>query len=59
MAGIALAGVRYDRWIRFRLPLMGILVPLDKTGNSVKGQLVAGFLSRRLGMDLFVSAPED
>jgi glutaminase len=38
---------------------MGILVPLDKTGNSVKGQLVAGFLSRRLGMYLFVSAPED
>jgi hypothetical protein len=59
MAGIALAGVRYDRWIRFRLPLMGILVPLDKTGNSVKRQLVAGFLSRRLGMYLFVSAPED
>jgi len=25
MAGIALAGVRYDRWIRFMLPLMGIL----------------------------------
>ena len=25
MAGIALAGVRYDRWIRFMLPLMGLL----------------------------------
>jgi uncharacterized ion transporter superfamily protein YfcC len=25
MAGIALAGVRYDRWIRFILPLMVIL----------------------------------
>jgi uncharacterized ion transporter superfamily protein YfcC len=25
MAGIALAGVRYDRWIRFVLPLMGLL----------------------------------
>jgi uncharacterized ion transporter superfamily protein YfcC len=25
MAGLALAGVRYDRWIRFMLPLMGIL----------------------------------
>ena len=25
MAGIALAGVRYDRWIRFILPLMAIL----------------------------------
>ena len=25
MAGIALAGVRYDKWIRFTLPLMGIL----------------------------------
>jgi glutaminase len=33
--------------------------PLDKAGNSVKGQLVAAFLSRRLGLDLFVSAPED
>lgn len=32
--------------------------PLDKAGNSVKGQLVARFLSRRLGMDLFVSKPE-
>ena len=59
MAGIALAGVRYDRWIRFRLPLMGILVPLEKTGNSVKGQLVAKFLSQSLGLDLFVSKPED
>jgi len=26
MAGIALAGVRYDKWIRFMLPLMGILL---------------------------------
>jgi uncharacterized ion transporter superfamily protein YfcC len=26
MAGIALAGVRYDRWIRFMLPLMRILL---------------------------------
>ena len=32
--------------------------PLDATGNSVKGQLVAKFLSQRLGMDLFVSKPE-
>ncbi len=32
--------------------------PLDAAGNSVKGQLVAKFLSRRLGMDLFVSQPE-
>ena len=32
--------------------------PLDKAGNSVKGQLVAKFLSQRLGMDLFVSQPE-
>jgi len=31
--------------------------PLDEAGNSVKGQLVAGFLSRRLGLDLFVSRP--
>ena len=32
--------------------------PLDAAGNSVKGQLVAKFLSQRLGMDLFVSKPE-
>src|SRR5499433_2749331 len=31
--------------------------PLDKAGNSVKGQLVAKYLSQRLGMDLFVSTP--
>jgi glutaminase len=32
--------------------------PLDSAGNSVKGQLVARFLSQQLGMDLFVSQPE-
>lgn len=32
--------------------------PLDAAGNSVKGQLVAKFLSQRLGMDLFASRPE-
>ena len=32
--------------------------PLDAAGNSVKGQLVAKFLSQQLGMDLFVSKPE-
>jgi glutaminase len=31
---------------------------LDQSGNSVKGQLVARFLADRLGLDLFVSAPE-
>lgn len=31
--------------------------PLDKAGNSVKGQLVAKYLSQMLGMDLFVSQP--
>ena len=31
--------------------------PLDAAGNSVKGQLVARYLSQRLGMDLFVSKP--
>lgn len=30
--------------------------PLDRAGNSVKGQRVARFLSERLGLDLFVSA---
>ena len=33
--------------------------PLDSAGNSVKGQLVAKFLSQQLGMDLFVSQPQD
>jgi len=32
--------------------------PLDRAGNSVKGQLVAKFLSQGLGLDLFASAPE-
>lgn len=38
---------------------LGTFAPrLDRAGNSVKGQLVARHLSRRLGMDLFVSKPE-
>jgi len=32
--------------------------PLDAAGNSVRGQLVARFLSARLGMDLLISAPD-
>jgi glutaminase len=32
--------------------------PLDEAGNSIKGQLVAQFLSRRIGLDLLVSKPE-
>ncbi|HLT01874.1 MAG TPA: glutaminase A [Geminicoccaceae bacterium] len=32
--------------------------PLDAAGNSVKGQLVARFLSQSLGLDLFLSKPE-
>jgi glutaminase len=32
--------------------------PLDKAGNSVKGQLAAKFLADRLGLDLFASKPE-
>jgi glutaminase len=31
--------------------------PLDEAGNSIKGQLVARFLSQRMGLDLFVSKP--
>jgi glutaminase len=38
---------------------LGTFAPLlDAAGNSVKGQLVAKFLSQRLGLDLFVSKPE-
>ena len=31
--------------------------PLDSAGNSVRGQAAARFLSRRLGLGLFVSEP--
>jgi glutaminase len=33
--------------------------PLDKVGNSVKGQLVAKYLSQRLGMDLLASKSDE
>ncbi|MEU4238481.1 glutaminase A [Actinoplanes sp. NPDC026619] len=33
--------------------------PLDDVGNSVRGRLAAGYLSRRLGLSLFVSEPAD
>jgi glutaminase len=33
--------------------------PLDAAGNSVKGQLVATFLSERLGLNLFASKPAE
>ena len=37
---------------------LGTFAPLlDEAGNSVKGQQVARFLSRRLGLDVFASAP--
>lgn len=37
---------------------LGTFAPrLDAAGNSVKGQLVAKYLSQQLGMDLFVSQP--
>ena len=32
--------------------------PLDAAGNSVRGQLVARFLSEQLGLSLFASKPE-
>jgi glutaminase len=33
--------------------------PLDKAGNSVRGQLAARFLSRALGLDIFMSRAGD
>jgi glutaminase len=37
---------------------LGTFAPLlDEAGNSVKGQLAAAFLSRRLGLDLLASSP--
>ena len=39
---------------------LGVLAPLlDETGNSVKGRLVARFLSERLGLSLFASTSGD
>jgi len=32
--------------------------PLDAAGNSVRGRLVARYLSARLGMDLLISSPD-
>src|SRR5262249_54452765 len=53
---------RNQGWGRHLVPGKGGLgtfaPPLDSAGNSVKGQLIAKFLSQRLGMDLFVSEPE-
>ena len=38
---------------------LGVFGPrLDGAGNSVKGQLAARFLSKALGLDLFVSEPD-
>jgi glutaminase len=38
---------------------LGTFAPLlDAAGNSIKGQLVARFLSRQLGLSLFISAPD-
>jgi glutaminase len=38
---------------------LGTFAPLlDAAGNSVRGQLAAAFLSRSLGLDLFVSEPD-
>ena len=38
---------------------LGAFAPLlDVAGNSVKGQLAASFLARRLGLYLFASEPE-
>lgn len=37
----------------------GVDEPLDRAGNSVRGQLAARFLSRRLGLSLFASSPAD
>lgn len=33
--------------------------PLDRAGNSVKGQLVSKFLSDQLGLNLFASKPAE
>jgi glutaminase len=39
---------------------LGTFAPLlDDAGNSIKGQLAAKYLSQHLGMDLFLSRPQD
>ena len=35
--------------------LLNFAPPLDPFGNSVKGQLAAAFLARRLGLDVLAS----
>jgi glutaminase len=32
--------------------------PLDEAGNSVRGQRIMTYLSERLGLNLFASAPQ-
>jgi uncharacterized ion transporter superfamily protein YfcC len=39
MAGIALAGVRYDKWIRFMLPLMALLATASIVMLGVAAEL--------------------
>jgi glutaminase len=47
----------YDVGVPGKSALASFAPPLDGFGNSVKGQLVARFLSRRLGLTLFASEP--
>jgi hypothetical protein len=52
----SIAALVAEAHARYKLNIDGDNSPLlDGAGNSVKGQLVAKFLSHRLGMDLFVS----
>jgi glutaminase len=38
---------------------LGTFAPLlDRSGNSIKGQLTARFLSEELGLNLFASRPD-
>jgi glutaminase len=47
----------YDVGVPGKGALATFAPPLDGWGNSVRGQLAARFLSRRLGLTLFASEP--
>jgi hypothetical protein len=48
-------GARHD-WVKGGLATFA--PPLDQAGNSVRGQLATRFLSRALGLDIFMSRTE-
>jgi hypothetical protein len=54
---IVAIGVSLPLWTTGVLELDQVLAGFDEPENSVKGQLVARFLSELLGLDLYASRP--